>query len=190
MYKYKENNEPIIILLCGKARNGKSTFARYIKNIVGKNRAVQVAIASTLKNYVKMYFNWDGNDETKPRELLQILGTDIIRKKLNKEKLFINRTIEDINIMKHFFDIFIIDDIRLEIEINEIKKSFKKVYVVQVLREDNKDNDLSNKEKKHITEIGLDNFKDYDYIINNNGSLKDLENKAKEFIESCDLNEN
>ncbi len=185
MLEYKENNEPTIILLCGKARSGKSTIGKYLKNKLDK-KVIQIQIVSTLKNYVKTYFNWDGSEETKPREILQQLGTDIIRKKLGKETLFIDRTIEDIDIMSHFYDIFVIDDIRLTIEIESIRKHFKNVIVVNVVREI-ENNELTSEQKKHITETGLDNFKDYDYTIINNKTLNDLKDEVNKFIESSDL---
>ncbi len=38
-------------------------------------------------------------------------------------------------------------------------------------------NILTEKEKKHMTETALDSYKDYDYVINNDGSIEELEEK-------------
>ena len=186
MYEYIEDREPIILLLCGKARSGKSTFASFLKEKVKNKKIVQIQLVSTLKNYVKTYFGWDGSDENKPRELLQELSKEIIRKKKKKKKLFINRTIEDIDIMKHYFDIFIIDDIRLELEINEIKKHFKNVITLKIERP-NFVSELSDKQKMHLTEVGLDKFDKYDYVIKNDGDLTNLSNKVDDFLEWSDI---
>ena len=43
-------------------------------------------------------YDWDGSEETKPRELLQKLGTDVIRNKLDKAEMFIKRQVDDIEI--------------------------------------------------------------------------------------------
>jgi uridine kinase len=75
------NKKPIIILISGKARSGKSFSAEFIKEACQKNgqKAVIVTIANYLKDLARDYFGWD--EEAKPRDLLQHLGTDIIRKK-------------------------------------------------------------------------------------------------------------
>lgn len=41
-------------------------------------------------------------------------------------------------------------------------------------------NILTEKEKQHITETALDNYNDYDYVINNDGSIEELESKLSE----------
>lgn len=42
--------------------------------------------------------DWDGSEESKPRKLLK-LGTDVIRNKLNKAEMFIERQLDDIEII-------------------------------------------------------------------------------------------
>ena len=85
--------EAKIIILSGKARSGKDTSMQIIKKkyeSLGK-KVICLFYASYIKEYAKRISDWDGNDETKPRTLLQVLGTDIIRNTIDN-KFFINRT--------------------------------------------------------------------------------------------------
>ena len=50
-----------------------------------------------MEDYAKRISNWDGREETKPRELLQNLGIELVRNKINP-RLFISRTLEDIEV--------------------------------------------------------------------------------------------
>jgi len=96
-----------VILIAGKGRHGKDTTGNIIEEYL-KERGFKVAraqISRPLKEYAKYYFGWDGSEETKPRDLLQQLGTEIIREKLGKEDFFVNRTIEDIDVLSYFSEI-------------------------------------------------------------------------------------
>ena len=86
------NHNPKIYLIGGKSRHGKDTFASYLKKYYEENgkKVILSPYAKYIKFYVKEMTNWDGSDETKPRELLQQLGTDLIRNKID-ELLFVNR---------------------------------------------------------------------------------------------------
>ena len=77
-----------IYLIGGKARHGKDTLGNFMKEYYeGIDKKVCIMhISNYFKQLVKDYFGWDGKEETKPRTLLQTLGTDIIRKKMGKEK--------------------------------------------------------------------------------------------------------
>ena len=168
--------EAKIIVLSGKARSGKDTSMEIIKNkyeSLGK-KVVCLFYASYIKEYAKKISDWDGEDETKPRTLLQILGTDIIRNTID-DKFFINRIIEDIKVYSKFFDIIIIGDARFPMEIEDIKNSFNNVISVRINRKDM--NDLTVVEKQHITETALDDYNGYDYIIDNDGLICELESK-------------
>ena len=125
-----------------------------------------------------------GTEETKPRELLQVLGTDIIRNKIDKD-FFVNRTCEDIVIYKYYFDVIIISDVRYPNELEEPQKRFQNVTTIKVERP-NFENDLTKKQKEHATETALDNYTNYDYIINNDGDLNDLNNKIENLIEEVE----
>jgi len=171
-----------VILITGKARHGKDTIANILKeNLENNNKKVIIThLAKYLKLYAIEMTSWQGDEENKPREFLNILGTDVIRKKLKKEDFLINRNIEDIFIYSHFFDYVIIPDVRFKIEIDRIKENFKDVITIKVERP-NFDNNLK-KLKEHEVEVSLDEYNDYDYIVINDSTILNLEEKIKEII--------
>ena len=172
-----------VFLISGKARHGKDTTGNFLQEAYEQKgfKVCRSQLSKYLKFYVKDYFGWDGSEETKPRKLLQELGTDIIREKLKKERFFVNRTIEDIEILDNFFDVMIITDIRLPIEINAIKERFDDVIAVNIQRI-NFESPLTAGEQKHKIENGMDDFKDYDYEIIND-TLDGLKISALEIVE-------
>ncbi len=178
--------ETKIYLLAGKARSGKDTvmeiITKYYEN--KKQSVVNLGFTDYIKNYAMKITNWDGSDETKPRELLQILGTDIVRNKINKD-FFINRLCEDITVYKYFFDVIIISGARFPNELEVPKKLFKNVKVIKVERP-NFTNELTEKQKEHITEHALDDYNNYDYVITNDGNIKDLEKKVIDILEEVE----
>ncbi|MDD6878963.1 MAG: hypothetical protein PUD59_01880 [bacterium] len=184
-----------VYLISGEARNGKDTIGNFLEEEY-KKRGLKVCksqISKYLKVYVKDYFGWNGSEETKPRELLQQLGTDVIREKLNKPRFFVDRTIEDIDILSHFFDVMIITDIRFPIEITAIKEAFDDVVSINVKRI-NFESELTNSQQLHKTETALNNFSEYDYKIVNDTLEKlqqdciEIINKESKKLNICDNN--
>lgn len=171
-----------IYVIAGKARQGKTTIANMINKYCQGNdmKSINLAFAHQIKEYAKKITDWDGRDETKPRELLQQLGTDLIRQEIDNE-FFINRVIEDIKVYSYFFDVVTIDDARFDLEINRIKENFSNATIIKVIRPDS-DNILGNL-SSHATEKGLTDDSLYDIIIENDGTLKDLEEKIKLIME-------
>lgn len=172
-----------VILLCGKARSGKGTASKLLKEKLEKkgHKVCEIQVMRTVKGYVKDYFNWDGNEETKPRSLLQTLGYDIIRIKLNKPNFHLDRLSEDIDILANYFDIFLVNDIRLPEEIDYLRKKYSTVSIGVSIK--NYISPLKDNEEAHITEHALDNYDNYDYkIISDN--LDDLDKKLDSILES------
>ena len=171
-----------VYLICGKARSGKDTAAEILKEkLEEKNYKVcTIQIMRTLKGYLKDYFNWDGREETKPRTLLQQMGTELIREKLNMPNFHIDRLTEDIKVLSNYFNVFIVDDIRLVQEIEEIKKRFTNVTSIGVEKE-NYISPLEESQERHITEHDLDNYDDYDYKIINR-TKEDLELEVNKIV--------
>lgn len=161
-----------VFMICGKARAGKDTMGDLIYSKLEKNHKIcKLQIAQYLKYYVMKYFGWDGEESTKPRDLLTHLGTDIIRKKINPD-FHINRLIEDIEILSYFYDTFIVTDVRFPVEIEKVKEKFDDVVLIKINREES---ELTNEQKLNITETALDNYTDFDYVVDNNKSLDELE---------------
>ena len=157
-----------LFLLSGKARSGKDTVASIIKEYY--DNSIVISFGHYIKDYAKRVSNWDGSEENKPRELLQQLGIELIKNKIN-DRLFINRVLEDIEVFSYFYDVIIVSDVRLIDEIESLKENYNDLISIRVNR--NIDNNLSDSEKKHKTEIDLDNYKYFDYIVENNENMKD-----------------
>lgn len=169
-----------IILVGGKARSGKDTISDFLEEYLKEKekKVCRLQVSSYIKYYAMKYFNWDGKEETKPRELLIKLGTDIIRNKID-ENFHINRLLEDIKVLSYFFDYFIVSDIRFPVEIEKIKDNYKDVVTIKMIRESD---ELTIDQKSNRTETSLDEYTDFDYIINNNKSLEDLKSKALDIL--------
>ena len=171
-----------IYVISGKARHGKDTVAMDIKEIYEKKglKVINLAYGSYIKEYAKKISNWDGNEEDKPRDLLQELGTDIIRAKIDKD-FFVRRICEDIEVYSYYFDVITISDARFPNELEWPKEKFNNVIEIRVIRDDYK-SVLTEKEQKHLTETALDGYNNYDYVIHNDGTLNDLKNKVLEVV--------
>lgn len=157
-----ENKNPNIYIICGKARSGKDSVAKIIKE--NKQNSTILSITKPLKDYAQIITDWDGSDNNKPRDLLQQLGIELIKNKIDN-KFLIKRIIEDIKILSYYKNNIIITGIRLKEEIEDIKNNFSDVIVIKVVRP-NYDNGLLIEQKKHITETDLDDYTPKYVIIN------------------------
>ncbi|MBQ7136437.1 MAG: hypothetical protein IJO43_00470 [Bacilli bacterium] len=171
-----------IFLVSGASRNGKDTIGNFIQGYCDKNniKVCRTQISKYLKQYIKDYFGWDGSEETKPRTLLQELGTDIIREKLNKPYFFANRTVEDLEILSHFFDVALVTDIRVPLEIETIKENFDDVVVIKVERV-NYEQEMTAEQQKHKIENAMNDYNDYKYILIND-TLEKLEEDVMDIL--------
>ena len=171
-----------IVVIGGKAKSGKSTFGNYLREEYkdyGYNPCV-MHITDPLYSYARNYFEWNGDEENKPREFLQRMGIEIIKEKMGKKDFLLNRLYEDIDILSNFFDTFIITDARLVNEFESIKDKYDDVITIKLER-DKYNDDLTDSEKMHITETEIDTYNDFDYVIKNT-NLKDLKDSALEVV--------
>lgn len=171
-----------IFLVCGASRHGKDTIGNFIEEYCKENniKFCRTQIAKYLKMYIKDYFGWDGREETKPRTLLQELGTDIIREEMNKPYFFADRTAEDLDILSHFFDVAAVTDIRVPLEIETIKKNFHDVVVIKVERI-NYETEMTVAQQQHKIENAMNEYTDYDYIVIND-TLEQLKEDVIEIL--------
>jgi hypothetical protein len=171
-----------IYVIGGKAKCGKNTFGEYLREELKDYgyRSCVMHITEPLYSYARNYFMWDGNEDDKPREFLQKMGVEIIKDKMGKKDFLLNRLYEDIEILSNFFDTFIICDARLINEFESIKNKYEEVVTIKLER-NNYNDFLTEEEKEHITEKEINDYNDFDYIIENK-NLEDLKRCALEVV--------
>ena len=181
-----KSKNPIIFIVCGKARSGKSTAASMIREYyeLKNKKTVNLMYSETLKNYVKKICNWDGNERTKPRTMLQKLGTDYIRNQIDIN-FFVKRMMEDLEIYDKFFDIITISDARFQNEIDTPKQKYTVITIKIETKRIN--NELTQIEKQHLSECSLEEYHDYQYIIENNGTIEELKEKIETILEEVEV---
>lgn len=172
-----------IFVITGKARSGKDTIAGDIQEYYEKKsqKCISLAYATPIKEYAKKIVAWDGKDETKPRDFLQYLGTELIRKKIDPD-FFTRRMKEDILIYSEYYDVIIISDARFIDEIEMIKNNFDKVVIIKV-EKPNLISNLTEKQQQHASEISLDHYNKYDYVIINDNTLEELKEKVYNILD-------
>ena len=189
-FYFKENNV-IIILLCGeimkiylvagKSGSGKGEVTKIIKEYylsLGK-KPIITEFSKYLKMYAREIIEWNGS-EPKPRKFLQDLGVTI-RENMDMPLFFVNRMIEDIKVYNLYYDVVIISDVRLPIEIDELKKTFNNVYSMYVVNQF-EPSKLSLEEQMHVTETALENYSNFDITIVND-NIEKLDDRVIDFIE-------
>lgn len=164
---------PIIVLIAGKARSGKGTVSKYFEEEFLKlgYKVVCSPYTKYLKKYIEEITGEGIDDNNKPRDLLQKISSELIKKELDDSKFFIRRQIEDINLYSYFMDVILIDDVRFPDEIDLIKDKFSNVVSIGVERKDYIST-LTKEQQGDITEIALDDYLGFDYkILNTSESL-------------------
>ena len=176
-----------IIFIGGKANSGKDTAAEYIDEYYRSRGldVVNIQISYYMKMYAKEIAKWDGDNETKPRQLLQDLGTELIRKQID-EYFFIKRIIQDIDVYSRYFDIITISDGRLPEEFAAVKLAYPETVTVHVTRP-GYSSKLSKDQKAHVTESLVDEI-EYDLDLVNDGTLDEFQNKCIELVREIEKN--
>lgn len=173
----KEKLNPKIITISGKAEAGKDTFALMLQKI-GQYNGKKVCIlhyADLLKQIATNVYGWDGLKDYAGRQLLQKLGTDIVRKV--DENFWVDSIKRLIKVLYNEFDLFIIPDARFENEILKNDKSFEysdKSIAINIVRP-NHISLLDKEQQNHKSETALDNKPSlFNISILNDGTINDL----------------
>ena len=129
------------------------------------------------KIYVDSDDKWfeDKNDFT--RILLQTYGTDIFRNRVNTDH-WVDQVAK--RSLYSDADVVIITDTRFENEIYRMKWWMDETSVIKTVRIE-RDVD-KNYLYEHPSEVSLDHFKEWDFLVKNDGSVDDLKLKAVQFI--------
>lgn len=170
-----------VIELCGKAGVGKDTFGNELITQL-ENRGytcVRIAFADRLKEICKYYFHWDGQKDTKGRDLLQKIGTDVFRN--YDEDFWVREVCQFLMVCQSYslFDYVIITDARFPNEITKLKEYGFDVMAFRILR-NNFVSKLNTEEQKHKSEIALDDFNMEEIVLS--GDIKKLSEETEGFI--------
>ena len=169
-----------VILISGKAQNGKDTVAGTLQKqlTADNNRVLVTHYADLLKYICRNYFGWDGNKDEHGRQMLQYVGTDVIRKQ--NPTLWVDFVAMMLKYFHENWDYVIIPDCRFPNEVTTmIENGFDTVHL-RVVR-DNFESPLTREQQEHPSETALDDVVP-DYYINNSGTLADLEKTITKWI--------
>ena len=154
----------MLIGFSGKKGSGKSYFANYLVN---NKLFIKLSFASPLKEITKILFNLSDEDvkdpikkelinpkfNASPRELMQWLGTDIMREEFNKKfnysgSIWIDSVKDKVKTLLDNNKDVVIDDVRFQ---NEVDMIHSLGGIVINLRND-LDNTLNNSTSNHSSE--------------------------------------
>ena len=177
--------KPLVIPIIGKARNGKDTFAQYLKEKLEEKgkKVLVIRYADYLKFVLEKYYGWNGKKDEEGRTLLQHIGTDVCRK--NNPNTWVNVVVELVKGLGDSIEYVLIPDARFENEIGCWYKEEFEVVSVRVVRlnEDGSefDNGLTKEQKEHPSETSLDDYNPY-YIVEAR-NLEELQESAEAILE-------
>ncbi len=182
----KEEKQMNIILLSGKAQHGKDATAKMLfEKLTSQGKKVLIAHYGDLVKYTcKIFFDWNGEKDEQGRTLLQEVGTDKIRAK--HPDFWVDYVKDILEVFTDKWDYVIIPDTRFPNEIDVMKKAFNDVTSIRVVRT-NFISPLTNEQRKHRSEIALDDYHfDYYFIADD---LETLERKVDNLLENLEGND-
>lgn len=170
-----------VIVVNGYPRSGKDTFVNFCKEKLGAF-GVSVSTVDFVK-YLAAQSGWDGTKTPKNRKFLSDLKdlltewNDVPWKKV--EEVFESIKVECFQYGLRDSDFFLFIHSREPKEIERFQKEYGALTIL-IDREE-----VEGKQSNH-SDAEVMNF-NYDYIINNDGTLEELKMKAMTFIESVRL---
>jgi len=179
------------VFFCGRAGSGKTYSAKYLQENYGYKSA---KFAYPVYNLAYNYFDMQGKD----RKLLQIIGTDAGRLKIDKN-IWINRFQQDIRIIRETEKILgkseqplVLDDCRFLNEFQILKELGWVGFYLDVpdhkrlKRLEKRDGDAQIETLTHSSEIELISFKDNLIKIDSSGTLEEtyaqIENAVEKYV--------
>jgi hypothetical protein len=204
----------MIISITGKIGSGKDTIAEIIQQSTQLNWEVKKfagklkTIAEILCGVPKKHFEEQEFKKTQMseewgmtyREFLQKIGTEALRNGLH-ENVWINALFADYKaktiatgtnefniIEKDELPNWIITDTRFPNEMNAVKERNGIIIKVERSLKLRKGYDIPNETDLHPSETALDNYTDWDYVIDNNGTLEELRAKIMLILEKENIN--
>jgi hypothetical protein len=174
----------VCVLIAGYAFTGKSTTARFMKEYLDS-----LNVSSTIASFAKgvkqtsQFLGWSGEKDSRGRQLLIDIG--MAGRKYDKDtwcRTTFKYIIPDLE--GYPFDFVLVEDCRFPNEIDYVKNDWTyQTYTVRIVapnREGLKGTPLYD----DISETSLTNEMEYDFYVDNTGSLEELKVKAEELVKT------
>ena len=160
----------ITLCISGKATSGKTTAAQVICE---EFLAESFAFGDGVKR-VALELGWDGKKDARGRKLLQSIGR--VGREYNSD-LWVNKSIQEAKRLSPWNkdSICIFSDCRYPNEIARVKQEMYNVITMRVERG-------GVKALKDNSETSLDNYGNWDIVVDNNGSLDEFRSKVVEAV--------
>ena len=188
--KHKSNLQRTIkvIPIGGPAQNGKDTTGGKLKAQLeaAGYRVLLIHHADLLKDMARSIFGWDGQKDEKGRQLLQFMGTDVVRKK--RPDFWVEHILSVLDLFDNEWDYVIIPDSRFPNEIDAYKETGYNTTYIRVVRP-NFVSPLTPEQLAHPSETALNDYIP-DILVENDGSLEDLDVKVSEIVKTLVGKEN
>lgn len=181
----EKKGSPLVVLISGFARAGKDASANLLKtSLEGMGLRVKIThYADHLKNLCRDWLDWDGVKDDYGRSLLQYVGTNIVREQY--PAYWVDHMVQMLKFFGSMFDAVLIPDTRFPNEIERIRQSGYNIVHMRIDRGPGFDNGLTDEQKDHISETALLDYP-RDILVENDGTLNDLDYKMKEVAKNLD----
>lgn len=189
-----------IVLVSGKMRSGKNQFSSFFCDIAKENsfRVQEFAFAEALKKHCYYAFSkinelngysysqWDSKKTDLTRAILTGVGTELVQQIMGFKTYWVDKLVESLNrynIMDRTDNtVAIVTDLRYEHEIEGVQKfaydNDIPLYIVRI--ESNRKQKEHNKAlETHASEVSLDKYDAFSYIVENNGTLDEFKDSTK-----------
>lgn len=190
-----KGNNMAVISISGKIGSGKDTIADIIMQYTPYHRWQVKKFAGKLKDIAEILtgvpkINFEDQEFKQQdmgpewgmtyRDLLQKLGTEAMRNGLHKN-VWVNALFADFNIDEdEQVSYWIITDSRFPDELEAVKKH--NGITIKVIRDSG--NTIGT---THTSETALDNYTEWDYVIDNTGTLEELKTQVLSILEKESL---
>lgn len=166
-----------IIMISGKAGYGKDTAAKFIKNELEQQneRVLIIHFGDIVKWFAREYYNWNGNKDTAGRELLQYIGTTMMR---SYDEFYWGAIVSKFIAANNDFTYAIIPDWRFYSELEAIAMYNNKYYTIRIERPGYNNPNMTLQQLQHVSETELDDYV-FDCIVYNDKDLEEFHENLK-----------
>ena len=165
-------NTPLLIGISGKKLSGKDALCTALRNQWG-DKSQRIAFADALKQEVSIACNVSRSfieqHKAQFRPMLQWWGTDF-KRHFHGDDYWVQQTLAQlVEEYSNGLELAVIPDVRFKSEAATIKELGG--MLVRIARS-------TQLIDNHISETDLDDYKHFDYIVINNGTINDLDHEA------------